>query len=144
MPHWDECETCQQHERPGVVHVYGQEHEHDDAYIVADVKALELLRDAINTALDAGRGKAIVTPSDGEGYVIHVVRHDTDRIDVMKMPYTSYNPNKGRPPESLIPYHEEEVILGDDDWFKVMKEFMSFDYRTGKNVENESDNSESE
>ena len=143
MAHWDECENCQKHERPGVVHVYGQDSEHQDVYIVGDVKALELLRDAINTALANGLGQTNVTPSDGETYTIHVVRHETNRMDALTLPYygweryvytnPSYTP-KGRYPSSLVPYDGDDDIMGDDEWFEAQRR-LGFDYQTGKDVE---------
>jgi hypothetical protein len=140
MAHWDECENCQKHERPGVIHVYGQDSEHQEVHIVGDVKALEQLRDAINTALDQGLGVTHnTTTADGEGYYIHVVRHETDRMSALTLPYfgyiryvtdPSYSP-KGRYPSSLVPIDEHDEILADEEWFEAQRK-LGFDYRTGK------------
>jgi len=62
----------------GVIHIYGQDAEHDDAYITGDETALRKLRDAIDQALSdacGSQGKANVSSSDGEPYSVYVVNH---------------------------------------------------------------------
>lgn len=128
MSHWDECEECQKRERPGVVHIYGQDSNHDDAHIVGDVRGLTLLKEAIEKALAEGLGSTVATPADGEGYVIYVVRHETDRMDRLTLPYFDWmrygreiSHPRGRYPSSLVPYREDDEILGDDEWFAAQK-----------------------
>lgn len=126
MTHWDECESCRGREQPGVLHVYGQEHEHDDAFIVGDVKSLTALRDAIDAALSKGHGHAAVSPEDGECFKLYVVRHDTERMSRLQSPYArmSGGPEpRGRYPASLVPDSDDEQILGDDEWFAQQRRF---------------------
>lgn len=121
----------------GTVHVYAQRQWHDEAFIVGDVLALTELRDALDVALASGRGSALVFAADGEGYRLHVVRHETARMDRMRLPYSEsiLGPEpKGRYPSSLVPHleggedDEEEVILGDDEWFEAQRKFgMEFE-----------------
>jgi hypothetical protein len=116
----------------GVVHVYAQEQWHDEAFIVGDARALAQLRDAIETALASGRGSALVMAADGEGYRLHVVRHETARMDRMVLPYADSSrilgpEPKGRYPSSLVSHHREgegeDEILGDDEWFEMQRKF---------------------
>ena len=98
--------------------------EHDEAFIVADVKGLTALRDAIDAALSAGHGKAVVAAEDGECFKLHVVRHDTERMSRLRSPYARMNDPAnphGRYPASLVPDHEGEEILGDDEWFETQR-----------------------
>lgn len=117
----------------GSVHVYAQSRWHDEAFIVGDVTALTRLRDALNAALEAGRGSALVMAADGEGYRLHVVRHETARMDRMRLPYSEFSrvvlghDPKGRYPSSLVSHHreggEEDEILDDDEWFAAQRKF---------------------
>lgn len=61
-----------------ILHIYGQEHEHQEAYIVGNREALETLRAAIDRALTHEDGLAMSEQftSDGEGYEVFVVRRD--------------------------------------------------------------------
>jgi hypothetical protein len=119
----------------GTLHLYAQEQWHDEAYIVGDYAALKQLRDALDMALETGRCSMLVFAADGEGYRLHVVQHETARMDRLRLPYakTIYGPEpKGRYPSSLVSHHrkekEEDEILGDDEWFEMQRKFgMEFE-----------------
>ena len=119
----------------GTVHVYAQSQWHDEAFIVGDVLALTELRDALDKAIASGRGSALVFAADGEGYRLHVVRHETTRMDRMRLPYSEFSrvlghDPKGRYPSSLVPHREDEneEILDDDEWFAAQRKFgMEFE-----------------
>ena len=70
------------------LHIYAQEIWHDEAYITGTPEALAMLRDAINTALETGTGRAECFVCDGEGYRIEVVQTTDEQIDKMVVPYT--------------------------------------------------------
>lgn len=65
-------------EDPGLLHVYGQEAYHDEAYVVGNFRGLEALRDAIDRVLeeDVDQASEWVSVSDGEGYDIKVIKVD--------------------------------------------------------------------
>ena len=132
-------------ERPGVVHVYSQGSGHEEAYIVADEKGLHALREAIDKALAGGLGTAAVAPADGEMFKLHVVRHETDRMDRLTLPYVRWNKMgvepRGRYPGSLVPDDREDEILGDDEWFRAQRK-LGFDYEKGIEVEESKRNDE--
>lgn len=121
----------------GTAHIYAQSQWHDEAFIVGDVLALTQLRDALNVALETGRSSALVFAADGEGYRLHVVRHETARMDRMRLPYSDWartlgHDPKGRYPSSLVSHHregqEEDEILDDDEWFAAQRKFgMEFE-----------------
>lgn len=96
----------------GVAHIYAQGHWHDEAYIVADRDALLALRAAIDKALTEGHGATTLTPTDGEGYDLHIVRVDADwqspEWQDLAMPYTDEvaGGRGGKHPSSLIPSEE--------------------------------------
>ena len=61
-------------DNPDLLHIYGQDHEHDDVVILGDPGALRLLRDAIDESLARpGPGYCVVFASDGEGYGVAVL-----------------------------------------------------------------------
>jgi len=119
----------------GTVHVYAQGQWHDEAFIVGDALALTQLRDALDKAIASGHGSAMVFAADGEGYRLHVVRHETARMDRMRLPYSEFSrvlghDPKGRYPSSLVTQveGEEDEILGDDEWFAAQRKFgMEFE-----------------
>lgn len=127
MSHWDECESCKASgERPGVVHVYGQESWHEEAFIVADEKGLHALREAIDRALAAGHEVVTVAPADGEMFSLHVVRRGTDSMDRLTLPYSRWErevgaERRGRYPSSLVPHDAHDEVLGDDEWFEAQR-----------------------
>jgi hypothetical protein len=128
MSHWDTCEHCRANfqEPPGVVHIYGQHSWHGEAYIVADEKGLTLVRDAINRALAEGQAHVGLSPADGEGFLLYVVKHDTERMDKLTLPYPEHpgSEKTHRPPYSIVKEPTdgvEDEILGDDEWFEFMR-----------------------
>jgi hypothetical protein len=73
------------------LHVYSPSYFHDHAFIVGNKAALEALRTAIESALDAGSaaGTAIASTADGEGFEIKVYREEEDEYwDKASLPYT--------------------------------------------------------
>lgn len=56
------------------LHIRSQSHWHSEAEIRATRAGLLSLRNAIDAALDSGKGNAQAFASDGEGYAIAVVR----------------------------------------------------------------------
>lgn len=70
-----------------VLHVYGQEQWHDDAYIVGDAASLQALRDAIDRALASGRDKCTSFVNDGEGFDVVVIKADPAVLDRLMVPY---------------------------------------------------------
>lgn len=105
--------------KPPVLHLYGQDTWHSDAFIVAEKDALLALRVAIDAALECGVGKAALSPNDGEGYYLHVVLKEC--MERMSLPYPGWE--KGRDPWSLVKFREEDEILSDDEWFEAMHKF---------------------
>ena len=106
-----------------ILHVYAQDQWHDEAFLVGDRAALEKVRAAIDAALESGFGKAVASAADGEGYHLHVVRHDAERMKRLRLPYASFDhPDiKGRYPSSLVPREEGEEVPGDDEWFAFQR-----------------------
>ena len=64
-----------------LLHIHAQPHWHAEAYIVGNSEGLKALRDAIDKALENGHAatphdEKPVFVTDGEGYVVHVVKND--------------------------------------------------------------------
>lgn len=70
------------------LHIYAQELWHDEAYIAGTVKALEMLRIAIDRALAEGHAQMQAFACDGEGYTVHVIPMSGEQSDAMPVPYT--------------------------------------------------------
>ncbi|MBT9132882.1 MAG: hypothetical protein DDT33_01412 [Firmicutes bacterium] len=60
-----------------LVHIYGQEAFHDEAYIVGNTEGLISVLRAIEGALKKGASEALVYANDGEGYQIRVILNDS-------------------------------------------------------------------
>lgn len=76
-----------------VLHVYGQNYEHDNVVIIGNKSALKHLRDVIKIALKRGKYENTHDYSDfidgaGEEYDILIFR--TDKIDENWLPYTEF------------------------------------------------------
>ena len=71
------------------LHVHGQDAWHDDVVVVGTLESLELLKIAIDLAIEGGYGKADLFCNDGEGYKVRVVKMTEDRIDKAPVPYSS-------------------------------------------------------
>lgn len=68
-----EAERCRlSNERTRLLHIYGQFVWHSPADIIGNSNALKVLRDAINVALETGRGQTYAMTADGEGFCIGV------------------------------------------------------------------------
>ena len=61
-----------------VLHLYAQDSEHGEAYIVGNQEALMALRDSIDEVLASGSQGVEMIPADGEGYSLNVVQEDSD------------------------------------------------------------------
>lgn len=82
----------------GTLNVYPQHVWHDDVYIVGNRAALELLAEAVQKALDGGRGQCLSFANDGEGYDVHIVRLEGEETwDRMAVPYTADYAEENRP-----------------------------------------------
>lgn len=71
-----------------VIHIFGQDAWHDDAYIVGTPEAMKRLRDTIDRALSGGRAEMETFVNDGEGYGIIAIVADPETIDKIGVPYT--------------------------------------------------------
>jgi len=77
-----------------LLHIYGPEQQHDEVHIVGNIKGLNLLRDAIASAIKDGSAKQDkVFVNDGEGFSLHVIRNNDDWLGDfwtrLAAPYTS-------------------------------------------------------
>lgn len=72
----------------GTLHIYAQTIWHDEAYIAGTRENLEMLRLAIDRALEDGNGQMQAFTCDGEGYNVHVVVATEEQADAMPVPYT--------------------------------------------------------
>jgi hypothetical protein len=67
-----------------LLHLYGQEAWHDEAFVIGNREGLLALRALIDEALTTGRAKSKETSeeqiwvSDGEGYTINIIFEDGD------------------------------------------------------------------
>lgn len=95
----------------GLLHIYGQEFEHGEAFLVGSLEGLLELADAIRRALTGeGRGTCRAFAADGEGYEVHVVRQSERIADPawvkLKLPYTAetarHRPDGVVTPDELI------------------------------------------
>lgn len=90
---------------PGpLLHLFGQSHWHDDAFIITNYEALQQLRLAIDEALARGRGKRLVYCNDGEGYYIQVIIRELE-WDQRAVPYTEPAADEKRD-DALYPWQE--------------------------------------
>lgn len=68
----------------GILHIYGQQFWHDDAVIIGDRRALELLRAQIDKALTEGVAAnegCDFFQSDGEGFPLYIAVASQDELD---------------------------------------------------------------
>ena len=79
-----------------LLHIYGQECPHSDAYLVGNKAGLLELKKAIEQALDDGKGETIhkdgsIYANDGEGYQVKVIMNDDLEPFWLKLalPYSS-------------------------------------------------------
>jgi hypothetical protein len=87
------------------LHIYAQSSYHEHAFIVGDTESLEMLRDAIESALNYdGIGMATSYASDGEGFELEVYREDGHAFwDKSRLPYTDEDA-KDRSKDRITPW----------------------------------------
>lgn len=80
-------------QRVPLLHIYGQESWHDSVVVVGNKAALEILLQAIKTALKTGRGNSeTVYPADREGYGVIVLQKNGEVPEDwgrLALPYTN-------------------------------------------------------
>lgn len=81
-----------------ILHVYGQDTEHEAVFIVGSTEGLRLLRDALDTALRAGNARVTPTCQDGEGFDLHCIVTDEE----MRLPYHDWVGTAGTSPWVLV------------------------------------------
>lgn len=86
------------------LHIYAQEMWHDEAYIAGQREDLEMLRAAIDRALNEGHGQMQAFCCDGEGYEVHVLCVSDAMADKLATPYTDEMANGGKQPPALWPW----------------------------------------
>lgn len=81
------------------IHLYAQHQQHDDAFILADKKALLKLKEAIENALENGRSDTgDFYTNDGEAYAIKIICSDNrDDWESVRLPYIDPNFNSQKP-----------------------------------------------
>jgi hypothetical protein len=94
---------CAEEREYGVLHVFPQYSNHDEAYIAGTPGELRVLRDAINEALLHGEAEMGTFASDGEGYEIHIVAVDDATSQLLATAYTADYCEESRP-NALHPY----------------------------------------
>ena len=107
----------------GKLHLYAQDDNHDDAWIVGDRVALTALRDALNQVLDGPHPATGVQAfcEDGEGYTTLVMR--VDEPDVWRellLPYARLRTfaHQAPPHDALHPYQ----VLGSAQYKRICKQ----------------------
>ena len=95
-----------------LVHIYGQEIWHGDAFIVANKEGLLAISQAINQALTKGKGVTEVMPADGEGFALKILCRNDEWLspfwDNLAMPYTDNVHYRKR--EAIYPWHLKELF----------------------------------
>jgi len=90
------------------LHVYPQEHPHDEVVLVGNRAALEALQRAVSDALGSGARSAgaLVFAGDGEGYAVVVIPFEggVDGWRYLAVPYTA---------EGFREHREEATTLAD-------------------------------
>ena len=61
-----------------LLHVHSQSFQHDDAFLIGNKQALEILKATIEEALKTGECSLELYTVDGEGYDLHVFCDDSD------------------------------------------------------------------
>lgn len=71
------------------LHIYGQQYQHDDAYIAGTREALLQLQDTITLAMDSGQPEAVTAyVNDGEGFQLFIIPLSELDADKLTVPYT--------------------------------------------------------
>ncbi len=87
-----------------LLHVYGQDHEHDDVWISGERESLTALRDLLTHVIDSSEpGSCELMTADGEGFVAIVVPTTQSDMEAREvgLPYTSFR-FKGKHPIVLV------------------------------------------
>lgn len=86
------------------LHIYAQPYWHAEAYIIGDRKALQLLRDSIDVALQSGNHSSQTFANDGEGYMLCVMVNE--KMEDIRLPYTDEIAYDGRlkSPHEVYPH----------------------------------------
>lgn len=87
--------------QPGIVQIYGQNHWHDEAFIVADKEGLIALRAAIDKAIAQDASDSALWVSDGEGFHLHVLTVATESFEDILLPYVEWA-GPGKHPTYLV------------------------------------------
>jgi hypothetical protein len=93
------------------LHVYAQPQQHEEAWIVGDLKALTALRDALSRVIDGKQASGAKSfCEDGEGYTAVVLCVEDPKIwEKMALPYTDI---EGIPhEEDVFPFHIIDIEL---------------------------------
>lgn len=81
------------------LHIFGPTYYHDHSFIIGNREALELLRKAIDDALETGSatGKTSAFAADGEGFDLCVYREEEDAFwEKALFPYTDNDAQDNR------------------------------------------------
>jgi hypothetical protein len=103
---------------PGFLNIYGQAHEHCDAYVVGSRAGLTELRDAIDRVLESGEPHmADASSVDGEGYLTYIVLHEAS-------PWVTLKTFDGRTLDLALPYtgkyyHHPYELVPPDQYRKL-------------------------
>lgn len=91
-----------------LLHLYSQEHEHGEVFVVGNRAGLSALKKSIDRAMETGAGESTTYCQDGEGFDIHtVLMEEADpRWEWIREPYTG----ERAPREGMI---EPEDLLGE-------------------------------
>lgn len=112
-----------------LLHLYAQDHQHGEAWVVGNRLGLEALRDAINLALQQGSAQTpsrdgCVFATDGEGYEVMVlldeskwegapIGEEKTVWDRLQCPYVGGGPyQRGYYPSALWPWDLWDYKLG--------------------------------
>src|SRR3990172_12330691 len=85
----DAC--CDKESRQNMkLHIYGQQLNHDAAWLVGDKQALYELRDAVDRAIQDGNTCLDFEAQDGEGYSLYIAEVETKDMtwEQLDLPYT--------------------------------------------------------
>lgn len=61
-----------------LLHLYAQEREHGEAYIVGNRESLEYIVAAIELALNEGHAEINLVAADGEGYTLKIIMNNAE------------------------------------------------------------------
>lgn len=103
----------------GTLHLFGQMFEHADAYIIGNRRALELLREQIDKALQEGAVSCQgcnYFQNDGEGFPLHVALATEEELKGLSSAYHDPEISQdwdGTPPDEIVAARMRERDLDD-------------------------------